>query len=150
MLRPADSFDSEPPIGFTQQVLVLPLRFEDDYGVYDTSVVDMVKVLKGEGIDAAFLHAAPDRRWRSLKGEAPIDFILAISCAVTADIIKMALLKLFSSLRSPRVRAKVMVDYYADGNIARKRFEFDGDRETFIESLDKMINIGETKNNRDE
>ena len=143
MLRPVEPFEVEPLVGFTEPVVILPLRIEDGYGIYDDSVVDLVKELKAEGIESSFYHAATERRWRSLKGEAPIDLILWISSPVITDLlvkgIQAAVGRIFKTSRPSKVYAKIVRDRFdSEGNSARDWFEYEGDGDTFIQSLNAL------------
>ena len=143
MLRPVEPFRVEPLDGFTEPVVILPLRIEDGYGIYDVSVVDLVKDLKSEGVEASFFHAASERRWHSLKGEAPIDLILWISSHVINELMihgfQEALRRIFETSRPSKVYAKLVRDRLdAEGNPMRDWFEFEGDSDTFIQSLSEL------------
>ena len=143
MLRPVEPFGVEPLDGFTEPIVILPLRIENGYGIYDESMVDLVKELKAEGVEATFFHAASERWWRSFKGEAPIDLILWISSHVISELmlhgVQEALRRILETSRPSKVYAKLVRDRFdAEGNPVRDWFEFEGDGDTFIQSLSEL------------
>jgi hypothetical protein len=50
------------------EVVFLPQEVEGDVGVYRDEQLTIVKELKAQGVDAAYLHDADHREWLSLKG----------------------------------------------------------------------------------
>lgn len=155
MLRPVEPFEIELPVGFTEPIVILPLRIEDGYGIYDDSVVDLVKELKDEGVEASFFHAASERHWRSFKGEAPIDLILWISSQVINELmltgIQEALRRIFESSRPSKVYAKIVRERFdSEGNSTRFWFEYEGDGDNFIQSLTVLCSTEQKKKTDDD
>lgn len=151
MLRPTEPFEIELPDGFLEPVVILPFRIEDGYGIYDNSVVDLVKELKEEGIAASFFDDAPKRRWRSLMGEAPIDLALWFTYPVISELfiegIKAALQRIFETYHPSKVSAKIVKDHIdSKGNHVKDWFEYEGDGDTFIQSLSILYS---TENNEE-
>jgi hypothetical protein len=63
-------------------LVVLPSKItEDGIGQYDSSVVDLVKQLRAEGVAASYLHPAAEREWISEKGftDEVLSFVLGVA-----------------------------------------------------------------------
>jgi len=82
MFRPAEPPQYVSPADLQHDLVVLPRKIADDgTGLYDDSVIDLVKQLQAEGIDAAYLHDADHREWIGEKGWTPAEIALVVSIA---------------------------------------------------------------------
>jgi hypothetical protein len=92
-------------------VVVLPSAVRDDgLGLYDDSLIDLVKELKAEGVDAAYAHTRDQRSWTGKKSFTFVAGSIAIGIVSSAgwEGIRLLLLrqKPRSSLTMKLARAK--------------------------------------------
>jgi len=78
---PSAAEQSLRAIRMETDVVVLPREFnEQGTALYDDSVLDLVKVLRADGVDAAFAHDTEHRSWIGEKSaEIVISFIVGIA-----------------------------------------------------------------------
>lgn len=84
-LQPIDAPPVEPPADLTVDLIVLP-REETDAGVgiYDDSVMTIVKDLQFVGVEASFAHDKDHRGWIGEQAAAKVVFDLIIGVASNA------------------------------------------------------------------
>ena len=124
----SEPFEVEPAIGFTEPIIVLPLRVEIGFGIYDSSLIYLVKELRAEGVDAAFFHQSSQRQWQQLRGDVPVEVVLGIGCSVAGSAIWAILRRVFGRILGPdraqNIRIKVLVERGdGDGSFERTRLE---------------------------
>lgn len=134
----AEPFEVEPRVGFTEQIVVLPTRVEGDQGIYDSALIYLVKELKAEGFDAVFLHASSARRWQELRGDVPVEVLIAIGAVAPAviDVIQLVLGRILGPDRSRDIELKWLEERgHADGSFDRNRLEVRGRCDVIFEEL---------------
>jgi hypothetical protein len=74
-----------PPIGLPDEItvdlLILPRKLDEDGdGLYDDSVLTLVKELRAEGITADYLHPPEERRWIGEKSAVAlvVEFVIGV------------------------------------------------------------------------
>lgn len=114
-------------------VTLLPREFtESGLALYDESVIDVVKDLRGQGIDADLAHASQDRSFIVEKSaELLIAFVVGVASTAAWDA-----LKTFARARkSDRLSVKVIERISAKGTTWR-RYTFDGSGEDVARAIE--------------
>lgn len=120
-------------------LVVLPREIADDgRGLYDDSVITIVKELKSLGADARYQHEKSDRAWIGEESAAKIALDLIIGIASGAGW--SGLQALFrGSFRTRRVRVRVgRYEQLADGSTKAEWYEIDGQGEEVSEMLHEI------------
>lgn len=120
-------------------LVVLPREIADDgRGLYDDSVITIVKELKFLGADARYQHEKGDRAWIGEESAAKIALDLIIGIASGAGW--SGLQALFrGSFRTRRVRVRVgRYEQLADGSTKAQWYEIDGHGEEVSEMLHEL------------
>jgi hypothetical protein len=86
-------------------VLILPARVEDGVGVYDDSVVTLVKELRAAGVSAGYQHGPEARRWIGHKGVSTI--VLEVVVGIVGNAGWAGICALLRRGGSSRIRIRI-------------------------------------------
>ena len=133
----SEPFAAEPPPGFGKQVVVLPVRIDGDVGIYDNALVHLVKELRAEGLDADFFNASSERRWQELRGDVPIEIVIAAELSpVIIEVIRLVLGRILDRGESRDIEFMWLRERgHADGSVERDRVEIRGPRDDVLDTL---------------
>jgi hypothetical protein len=136
--KPIDPPSISLPEEIGVDALLLPRKLgEDGMGLYDDSVLTLVKELRAAGATADYQHAADARRWIGEKGVPPVVIDLLVALGGNAGW--AALCAVCRSRGSDRMRARVARYRHADSETRWDWFEVEGSGEdvaTAIEALE--------------
>lgn len=144
VFRPAEPPKYVPPVDLQHDLVVLPREIADDgTGLYDDSVVDLVKQLRAEGVDAAYMHDADHREWIGEKAWTPTEIALVISVAenLASSAAWDGLKMIIQRAHGGRGRAKLKVCRViqsADGTTTREWIEVEGEIGDVVKAIDGL------------
>ncbi len=122
-------------------LVVLPSAVsEDGIGLYDSSVVDLVKQLRAEGVDASYLYGPAEREWVSEKGFTSdvLSFVLGVASNGAWEGLINLLRR--NHARSP-VKGKVTrCVQRADGTTMWEWYEVEGTGEEVAKAFESLKN----------
>ena len=116
-------------------VVILPIRVQDDVGIYPDEVLTLKKQLRAQGVDADFLHDSDHRRWLGLKGEVVATIILGFVTSGGVAAVQSMLTQRFAGRR---LRLRAARRRNADGSVV-EWFEADGSGDDVARALDKFL-----------
>lgn len=112
-----------------QEVTILPLRTDDTGATYGEATIDLVKVLRREGLRAGYLDPPEGRRFEVKKSDpasAVAWICMAIASGVTYDVVKQTVLAALGRLGRQQVDLQY-AEVSEDGVVAwRVRGSADG------------------------
>jgi len=127
------------PAKLGADLVVLPRETADDgRGLYDDSVITIVKELKSLGADARYQHEKDERAWIGEESAATLALALIIGIASSAGW--SALQALFrGSFSTKRVRVRVgRYEKLADGTTKAEWYEVEGNGEDVADALTQL------------
>ena len=133
-----------PPADLQHDLVVLPRKIaEDGTGLYDDSVIDLVKQLRAEGVDAAYLHDKDHREWIGEKGWTPAEIALIVSIAenLTSSAVWDGLKMILQRAHGGRGRAKLKacrVIQSPDGTKTQEWIEVEGEIDDVVKAIDAL------------
>ena len=96
-------------------VIIFPLAFEGEVGIYSESVLLLAKRLRAEGISAEYLNGPENRTWLGLNG-TPVGLSILIGFLTSGGVAAVQSW-LVSSLGKTRLRFKGGRNVNADGSV---------------------------------
>lgn len=122
----------------TNDLIVLPGEIRVGVAIYDDSTIDMVKVLRADGVSADFAHEPMHRSWAGKKSaELAIALIIGIASAGGWDALKALFRRKHGG---SRVEAKVAwVSRNAANETMWQWFEFKGSGEEVAKLMDEAL-----------
>jgi hypothetical protein len=126
--------DLEMPEVPAADAVVLPRETEDEVGLYDDSVVTLVKELRQAGASAEFLHGPESRTWIGEKGVEPLALDLLIGIAGNAGW--DALRAVLRHRGNKRVEVKVARHVEKGDGSVWEWFQADGEGEAVAAALE--------------
>lgn len=121
-----DAPDIPVPTVLSEDVVVLPRELSDEgVGLYDDSVITLVKELQQLGVDASFQHGPEARNWIGEKAVAKIVIDLIVGIGSSAGW--SAVCRLFGQAhKDDRVRVRAGRFRQQDGATSWEWYEFEG------------------------
>lgn len=124
------------------QVLVLPERRDDDFGIYRSEVESLPKLLRHHGLASDFAHPTELRRWRVLEGPTEVSFGLAVASSLVAsvswDAFKTAMAVWIRGLGRTPLSIDLRLSY-PDG--AEHELQINGKGVDVLQALDRIPDI---------
>ena len=139
---PAIPLPTTPPF----DLVVLPREISDDgIGLYDDSVVYLVKQLRAESVNAGYLHHTAERQWISEKGFADNALSFVLGVASNGAWYGLTLLLRRNHAQSP-VRGKVArCVQSSDGTTTWEWYEVEGNGDEVATIIDNLQNKPRTR-----
>lgn len=121
-----DAPDIPVPAVLSEDVVVLPRELSDEgVGLYDDSVITLVKELQQLGVDASFQHGPDARSWIGEKAVAKIVIDLIVGIGSSAGW--SAVCRLFGQAhKNDRVRVRAGRFRKQDATTSWEWYEFEG------------------------
>lgn len=141
---------SDPPViealPGEHDVVLLPQEIDGDIGIYRDEQTMVVKELRAQGVDAAFLHDSEHRHWLALKGsdiviplivQFGVSFLASGSWELVANLLRGRFGKATLAVKFGRTRE-------LESGTETEWFEAEGDGDAVAEAL-RILAKGDDK-----
>lgn len=118
-------------------VVVLPIGRRDDKAVYSDSSIDIAKVLRGAGLQLAFLDPDDQRIYEVKKG-ATTDIVIAFAVNLASSGAWDAIKAVLAATR-PRLSVSYSSFSSHDSDVTGQTWRVEGDSAAVIEALERLL-----------
>ncbi|GJF31741.1 hypothetical protein KNE206_44410 [Kitasatospora sp. NE20-6] len=138
VIRPIESPNSATPLNLQHDVVVLPREVSDSgVGVYHDSVIDLVKALRAENVDADFAHAKDERQW--LGEKSATQHLIEVAVGIASNAGWAGISAVFRRRHSQgTVRLKLVRRINGPVGVTEEWFEVEGTGADVADALDRF------------
>jgi hypothetical protein len=137
VVRPTEAPDLALPVVHQADLLVLPREIDEaGRGLYHDSVLDLVKQLRRDGVNADYLHSRDNRSWIGEKSIGPyvLDFVIGLASNGAWE----GITQLLHRIGDKKVRGKVARVRQSDSETVWEWYEVEGDAKGVAEALKEL------------